>query len=129
MKKLFLFFLLSFGLSARAELKLAWDSVTNVPNPTYSIYASTNVFTNAANALVAFNVGTNTTVTIEGLTNQWYFRAAAFNTNVASDLSQTLILQIPPPPLNFRTVVIMGGPTVTNFQRPWVFQDKDSVKL
>lgn len=115
MKKLILLLSL-LALPAKADLTLAWDSVTNVPNPTYTLYASTNSFTNAAQALVTANVGTNTTVTLYGLTNVWFFRAAAFNTNVSSDLSSTLIVQIPPMPANFRTVVIMGGPTITNFQ-------------
>jgi hypothetical protein len=117
MKKLMLVLLLLLAsLPARADLTLAWDSITNIPNITYKLYASTNSFTNSTEAIVTANVGTNTTVTLYGLTNIWYFRAAAFNTNVASDLSSTLIVQIPPIPLNFRTVVIMGGPTVTNFQ-------------
>ncbi len=115
MKKLLLLLPL-LALPAKADITLAWDPLTNFPSATYTLYAATNSFTNAAGALVTANVGTNTQVTLSGLTNFWHFRAAAAVNGLSSDLSAPLILQIPPPPANFRTVIIQGGPTITNFQ-------------
>jgi len=97
-------------------VRLAWD-----PSPTtnvqYRLYAHTNAIwaTNLMAATVRLDAGTNLTATIANLSaSYWHFRATAYTTNGIESLpSNEVIVSVPSPPAQLRTVVLQWNATVT----------------
>jgi hypothetical protein len=123
---LILALLLSILTCGATDIKFAWNASTNAPeftNVTYALYGYTNdlpdnlVWTNCASRI---NVGTNLTCTISGIVpGLWFFgvRANALcgTNSVESEFSNILILDVPKPPTNMRTVILQYSGTLTNF--------------
>lgn len=99
------------------QLNLAWDAVPGAGVTNYVLYAHTNTLTatNLAAATVKAGVGTNTLVAVENLApGQWSFAVTAVKAGVESPPSNILPVEVPPAPVNLRTVVLQYGATVTN---------------
>jgi hypothetical protein len=105
------------GDGVAGGVNLAWNA-SPTPAVTYVLYAHTNdlTATNLSSAIVRLNIGTNLTATVEALkAGQWCFVATAKLNGVESDPSNSLIVEVPEPPSNMRTVVLQYSGTLTNF--------------
>lgn len=115
----FLFLSLGFACAVTCHggrARVEWDA-SSTTNVTYVLYAHTNALsgTNLYNAAVRVNVGTNLTATAL-FTNagRWHLVATALDHwGVESDPSNELIVQIPAPVANLRTVAIDHAITLT----------------
>lgn len=99
------------------SVNLSWTASPTV-GCSNVLYAHTNLITQAnyTNALVKVKTGTNTTASITDIkTGFWWFAVVAVKSNVVSDLSNVLPLEVPAPPTNLRTVVLQYSGTLTNF--------------
>lgn len=118
LKTLFSLFALSVPLIA-GEVKFAWTpSPDDLPgsNFVYLLRAATNTMTTFAPPVVVVNVGTNLTASLI-FTNagRWFVDCIARDTNnVESESSNELIIDVPKPPGQFRTVVLQHAATITN---------------
>jgi hypothetical protein len=121
----------SFVLTNHAsgqQISLAWSPSPGTNVAGYYIYASTNVITDPLTNAIRSDVGnlTKGTVDLSG-PGTWHFAASAYaySTNVLngtnytskveSALSNQVIVEVPPPPPNMRTLVLQFGTTVTNW--------------
>lgn len=102
--------LCAFALSLpAAQLKLAWDPSPSPGVTNYVLYVSTNAITvtNAQPVAARISVGTNLTSAVEFLrAGRWHFAATAQAEGVESEYSNELIVQVPEPATNLRTLVI-----------------------
>lgn len=108
----------SIFLGLASDVKLTWDASPSSGVTNYVLYAHTNSFpvTNRFSAIVRLNVGTNLTASVESLKpGQWSFAATAMLDGLESDLSNILVMEVPKPPGNMRTVVVQYSGTLTNF--------------
>lgn len=110
--------LLSFVGSSHAQsVKLAWDASPTVGVTNYVLYAHTNPITaiNITNSLVKVSVGTNLTATAYDIhAGKWWFGAVAQKDGVISAPSNILMIEVPEPPTNTRSVVLQYAATLTN---------------
>lgn len=118
--KLVLQFILSclVATSMASDVKLAWDASPSIGVTNYVLYAHTNSFpvTNRFAAIIRLNAGTNLTASVELLKpGQWSFAATAMLDGVESDLSNIVVMEVPKPPANMRTVVVQYSGTLSNF--------------
>lgn len=110
--KIFLLLLLRCLPLHATDISFQWDPGASTTN--YLFYASTNGLSILTNAVVRLNVGTNITCTVQNLApGIWTFGVTGIANGLETDLSNTLIIQVPPqPPGNFRTVFVDYGPAV-----------------
>lgn len=104
--------------SMASDVNLAWDASLSAGTTNYVLYAHTNSFpvANRFSAIVRLNVGTNLTARVEALTpGRWAFAVTAMMNGLESDLSNILVVEVPTPPANMRTVVVQYSGTLTNF--------------
>lgn len=95
-----------------ADIRLAWDASATTGITNYVLYAATTTQTNIAR----LNVGTNLTARVESLQpGTWLFSATAMKGGVESDPSNILIVEVPQPPRNMRTVVVQYSGTLSNW--------------
>lgn len=135
MKKRTIIFLSIFSITSvwATDIQLAWDA-SPTSNVTYIIYGTTNMMssTNLHSSQIKLDVGTNQTVLIRDMKPaMWTFAATAaratVNTNfqtlilgqptlitntIESDPSNFLMLEMPQPPANMRTLVIQVNATL-----------------
>ena len=113
-----LILLCGVGVSHAQSVRLGWDASTSAGVTNYVLYAHTNTLasTNLAAAVVRQKVGTNLTATIEDIKpGRWWFAATAVGGGVESQPSNILIVDVPQPPPNMRTIVVQYSGTLTNF--------------
>lgn len=118
MRKLLVIICLTALPLLASEVRLAWDASLTQGVTNYVLYAHTNdlAAVSLTNALVKLNVGTNLTARVESLVpGRWWFGATAMKDGMESDLSNTISVEVPRPPRNMRTVVILSSATVTNW--------------
>jgi hypothetical protein len=97
--------------SMASDIQLAWDASPDLGVTGYVIYARTN-----SSTAIRINVGTNLTAKVESLApGRWTFSAAALTAITESGPSNLLIVDVPEPPPNMRTVVVQYSGTLTNF--------------
>lgn len=116
MKFLPLLFLLCGPVFA-GEVQLAWDASPSPGITNYILYAHTNALTktNLSTAVVKVSAGTNTTASLDNLaTGTWWLTVTASKGGVQSDPSNILIIDVPQPPAQMRSVVIQYSATLTN---------------
>lgn len=114
-------FVLLASLSAFAaggSVTLAWDPTPST-NCTYVLYGTTNTVLTPTNAQIKVNCGTNLTMQATDIANAatWRFAVTAAQGALESDFSNQLILQVPVPPANTRSVALQYSGTLvgTNF--------------
>lgn len=100
----------------QAIVPLEWDASISTNVTGYKLYASTNVLTatNLSSALVKLNTGTNRSVQVL-ITNvaNWRFVATAYTAQgIESGPSNELIVGVPAPPPNMRTLVVQASGTL-----------------
>ncbi len=97
---------------AAQSVKLAWDASPSPGVTNYVIYAATNALATLTN----ISVGTNLTATVENLSpGTWRFYATAQAGGVESAPSNLLLVDVPRPPANLRTIVVQYSYTLTNW--------------
>lgn len=99
-------------LTYGGEIKLAWDASPTPGVTNYMLVAHTNAtaVTNYSMATVRVNLGTNLTATITDLAvGQWHLFVTAGKGGLVSDPSNVLVVEMPRPPANLRTVTVQYG--------------------
>lgn len=114
-----LILLLLAALPAFAQnARVAWDKSSTPGISNYVLYGATNAIsaTNLATAAFRLNVGTNLTASIEAMNPGTYWLAVtAQKAGIESLPSNILVMSVPQPPANMRTVVVQFSATLTNF--------------
>lgn len=114
-----LILLLMAALAAFAQnARVAWDKSVTAGVSNYVLYVATNSLsaTNLAAAAARLNVGTNLTASIEAMNPGTYWLAVtAQKAGIESLPSNILVISVPQPPANMRTVVVQFSATLTNF--------------
>jgi hypothetical protein len=96
--------------AAGSDIKLAWNESATPGVTNYVLYA--NRGTNS----IRLNVGTNLTAQVESLQpGLWAFHVTAQKGYVESSPSEPMLVEVPEPPVNMRTIAIQYSGTLSNF--------------